>query len=93
MARSYPVTQYTSQTVFMVHETPELFKRIVSPYIDAFPLSRTQWYAVQILISISKDGRIIYLRVDDILAGKSEAEKVFFKDSGEPRLLFGGMRV
>ena len=65
----------------MVHETPELFKRIVSPYIDAFPPSRTQWCVAQILISISKDGRIIYIRVDDILAGKSEAEKILFKDS------------
>lgn len=28
----------------MVHETPELYKRIVLPYIEAFPASRTQWY-------------------------------------------------
>lgn len=28
----------------MVRETPELFERIVKPYIAAFPPKRVQWY-------------------------------------------------
>lgn len=28
----------------MVTETPDLYREIVKPYIDAFPASRTQWY-------------------------------------------------
>jgi hypothetical protein len=31
------------QQVHIVRETPALYERIVKPYIDAFPASRTQW--------------------------------------------------
>lgn len=30
----------------MVRETPELYRRIVQPYIASFPKSRTQWCVV-----------------------------------------------
>jgi m7GpppX diphosphatase len=35
--------QYTKQEQLIVRETPELYDKIVKPYIDAFPASRTQW--------------------------------------------------
>ena len=35
--------QYSKQQVHIVRETPALYERIVKPYIDAFPASRTQW--------------------------------------------------
>ncbi|KAJ3552481.1 hypothetical protein NM688_g4129 [Phlebia brevispora] len=62
----YPATEthirkYSSQDITMVHETPELYQKIVKPYIISFPPSRTQW-------------------VEDILSGKSEADKILHKD-------------
>ncbi|TFY78044.1 hypothetical protein EWM64_g5967 [Hericium alpestre] len=35
--------KYSAQKIHLVHETPEIYARIVKPYIDAFPPSRTQW--------------------------------------------------
>ena len=35
--------QYTKQEQVIVRETPELYKKIVKPYISAIPASRTQW--------------------------------------------------
>ena len=35
--------QYSKQEQVIVHETPELYEKIVKPYISAFPASRTQW--------------------------------------------------
>lgn len=43
-----------------MRETPALYGRIVRPYIDAFPASRTQW-------------------IDEIISGRSEAEKILFR--------------
>ncbi|KAI0795654.1 scavenger mRNA decapping enzyme [Abortiporus biennis] len=62
----YPATEahirkYSKQQVLMFRETPEIYERVVKPYIAAIPPSRIQW-------------------VHDILSGKSEAEKVLFKD-------------
>ena len=37
------IIQYSNQQVHIVRETPALYERIVKPYIDAFPASRTQW--------------------------------------------------
>ncbi|TCD68153.1 hypothetical protein EIP91_011431 [Steccherinum ochraceum] len=54
-------THYSKQELRMVQETPELYERIVKPYISAFPTSRIQW-------------------VYDILSGKSEADKVLFRN-------------
>ncbi|KDQ60309.1 hypothetical protein JAAARDRAFT_67869 [Jaapia argillacea MUCL 33604] len=55
------IRKYSAQRLIVVNETPELYERIVKPYIAAFPPSRTRW-------------------VTDILTGKTEAEKVLFKD-------------
>jgi m7GpppX diphosphatase len=35
--------QYTKQDNFLVKETPEIYERIVKPFIAAFPPSRTKW--------------------------------------------------
>jgi ribosomal protein L37E len=35
--------KYTKQEMLMVQETPEVYDRIVKPYIAGFPKSRTQW--------------------------------------------------
>jgi len=37
------IRKYSKQQVHIVRETPALYERIVKPYIDAFPASRTQW--------------------------------------------------
>ena len=37
------VLQYMAQKIIMVHETPDLYKRIVVPYITSLSKSRTQW--------------------------------------------------
>ncbi|KAF8552583.1 scavenger mRNA decapping enzyme [Imleria badia] len=37
------IRKYTKQERIMVTETPELYRNIVGPFIDAFPASRTQW--------------------------------------------------
>lgn len=65
----YPATdvhirKYSNQQVHIVRETPALYERIVKPYIDAFPASRTQW-------------------IDEIISGRSEAEKVVFRSPPE----------
>lgn len=39
------VLQYSTQQIHLVHETPALYERIVKPYIDSFPASRTKWYS------------------------------------------------
>ncbi|EGN92531.1 hypothetical protein SERLA73DRAFT_79467 [Serpula lacrymans var. lacrymans S7.3] len=55
------IRKYTKQEILMVHETPEIYDRIVKPYILSFPPSRTLW-------------------VDDLLSGKSEADRILYKD-------------
>ncbi|KAI1798380.1 scavenger mRNA decapping enzyme [Ganoderma leucocontextum] len=37
------IRKYSIQEFTIVHETPDLYERIVRPYIAAFPPSRTQW--------------------------------------------------
>jgi m7GpppX diphosphatase len=43
----------------MIRETPELYDRIVKPYVAAFPLSRTQWVA-NILTGVSEADKILH---------------------------------
>ena len=56
-----PYSQYSKQDVVLVQETPELYERVVKPFIAAFPPSRTKW-------------------VEEIIAGRKEADKVFHRD-------------
>lgn len=37
------IRKYTKQERLIVRETPELYEKLVKPYIHAFPPSRTQW--------------------------------------------------
>ena len=67
----------------IVHETPELYDRIVKPYIAAFPPSRTKWYAMiaSHASPIHATNCLSTCRVENILNGTSEAEKVLFRDA------------
>ncbi|KAI0674140.1 scavenger mRNA decapping enzyme [Trametes maxima] len=53
------VRKYSRQEVAIVHETPALFRRIVQPYITAFPPSRTQWVE-NILNGVSEADKILF---------------------------------
>ena len=36
-------SQYSKQAIVLVQETPEIYERVVKPFIAAFPPSRTKW--------------------------------------------------
>jgi len=55
------IRKYSKQDIVLVQETPELYERVVKPFIATFPPSRTKW-------------------VDDIIAGREEADKVLHRD-------------
>lgn len=69
--------QYTTQRMIMVQETPSIYERVVRPFIDSFPPSRTQWLVIPFVILLMLDINF-HVRVDDILTGKSEQDKVLF---------------
>src|SRR6266576_1121572 len=82
------LVQYSNQQVHIVRETPALYERIVKPYIDAFPASRTQWsvwpVACSAVLSIAhRFKRFHKYRIDEIISGRSEAEKVLFRSPPE----------
>ncbi|GAV99744.1 scavenger mrna decapping enzyme [Lentinula edodes] len=56
------VRKYTKQKSILVQETPELYRRIIAPYIANLPPERTRW-------------------VTEILAGRSEQDKVLYSSS------------
>ncbi|RDB14766.1 m7GpppX diphosphatase [Hypsizygus marmoreus] len=53
------VHKYTKQELVMVRETPELYERIVKPYISAFPSARTQWVE-NILLGHSEQSKVLF---------------------------------
>jgi len=53
------IRKYTAQRIVMVHETPVLYLRIVVPYIDNLPKSRTQWVD-NILSGLSEQSQILH---------------------------------
>ncbi|KAI8986786.1 scavenger mRNA decapping enzyme [Trametes punicea] len=53
------IRKYSRQEVVVVHETPDLFERIVRPYISAFPPSRTQWVE-NILNGVSEAEKVLF---------------------------------
>ncbi|GLB38749.1 putative scavenger mRNA decapping enzyme (DcpS) N-terminal [Lyophyllum shimeji] len=57
------IRKYTTQEVLMVRETPELYERIVKPYIAAFPPSRTEWVE-NILLGLSEQNKVLYSSPD-----------------------------
>ncbi|KAH9968229.1 scavenger mRNA decapping enzyme [Russula dissimulans] len=85
----YPATdvhirKYSKQHVHIVRETPALYERIVKPYIDAFPTSRTQWFGfclpslARAIIHRSQAHAPSY-RIEEIISGRAEAEKILFR--------------
>ncbi|KAH9036546.1 scavenger mRNA decapping enzyme [Lactarius hengduanensis] len=57
------IRKYSKQQTHIVRETPALYERIVRPYIDAFPASRTQW--IDEVISGRSEGEKILFRSPD----------------------------
>jgi len=55
-------SQYSKQDVVLVQETPELYERVVKPFIAAFPPSRTKW--VDEIISGRKEADKVLHRND-----------------------------
>ncbi|KLO12332.1 scavenger mRNA decapping enzyme [Schizopora paradoxa] len=53
------IRKYTKQSTLMVQETPEIYERIVKPYIASFPASRTQWVE-HILRGVSEADKVLY---------------------------------
>ncbi|KAH7929273.1 scavenger mRNA decapping enzyme [Leucogyrophana mollusca] len=53
------IRKYSKQDIILVHETPQLYARIVKPYIDSFPASRTQWVS-DILSGASEASKILF---------------------------------
>ncbi|KAI0938861.1 hypothetical protein AcV5_000448 [Taiwanofungus camphoratus] len=76
------IRKYSAQKVMIVRETPDLYDSLVKPFITAFPTSRTQWSTVSIASPLSRLKQYIF-RVEDTLQGKSEAEKVLYKDPSQ----------
>jgi len=52
------VKKYTRQQQLIVRETPELYERVVKPYIDAFPAARTKWVD-NILNGLSEQDKVL----------------------------------
>ncbi|EJD05719.1 scavenger mRNA decapping enzyme [Fomitiporia mediterranea MF3/22] len=61
------IRKYSTQSIIMVQETPELYEKIVKPFVQAFPPSRTQWVE-NILTGISEAEKILY-RDDSPITG------------------------
>ncbi|KDQ10325.1 hypothetical protein BOTBODRAFT_36426 [Botryobasidium botryosum FD-172 SS1] len=53
------VRKYRKQKSVMIRETPELYREVTKPYIDAFPPSRIQW-VYNILSHTVEAERILY---------------------------------
>ncbi|KAF9561794.1 mRNA decapping enzyme [Agrocybe pediades] len=60
------INKYLKQEHVLVHETPELYEKIVKPYIAAFPPSRTQWVE-NILTGLSEKDKILFNSPDFLI--------------------------
>ncbi|KAF8994468.1 HIT-like domain-containing protein [Cyathus striatus] len=60
------IRKYTKQEQLIVRESPELYEKIVKPYILAFPPSRTQWVE-NILTGISEQDKILVTTPDFLI--------------------------
>ncbi|KAF9451823.1 scavenger mRNA decapping enzyme, partial [Macrolepiota fuliginosa MF-IS2] len=60
------IRKYTKQEQLIVRETPELYERIVKPYIDAFPASRTKWVE-NILDGLSEQEKVLVSTSDFVI--------------------------
>ncbi|KAI0058633.1 scavenger mRNA decapping enzyme [Artomyces pyxidatus] len=59
------VRKYSKQQLCIFRETPLIYERIVKPYIDAFPASRTQWVR-DIISGRSEAEKILFRSTSDI---------------------------
>ncbi|PVG00817.1 HIT-like protein [Serendipita vermifera] len=60
------IKKYTRQHLKLVKETPELYQKVVKPYIDTFPPERTSW--IDNILSFKKEAeKILYVDDDFIL--------------------------
>ncbi|KAI5994734.1 HIT-like domain-containing protein [Pisolithus albus] len=62
------IRKYSKQDILMVHETPELYEKVVKPYIEAFPLRGHN--------ELRRLSDANSLRVRNILDGTSEAQSL-----------------
>ncbi|KZP13422.1 scavenger mRNA decapping enzyme [Athelia psychrophila] len=53
------IRKYTTQRMIMVQETPSIYERVVRPFIDSFPPSRTQWVD-DILTGKSEQDKVLF---------------------------------
>ncbi|KAJ6518739.1 scavenger mRNA decapping enzyme [Mycena sanguinolenta] len=60
------VRKYSKQSSILVRETPEMYKRIVEPYIADFPPERTRW-VTEILEGRKEQSKILFSSSDFIL--------------------------
>lgn len=61
------IRKYSKQDIFMIHETPELYEKVVKPYIAAFPPSRTKW--VDEIVSGKQEAEKVLHRDDSGVLG------------------------
>ncbi|VDB95599.1 unnamed protein product [Peniophora sp. CBMAI 1063] len=62
------IRKYSAQKFHIVRETPALYERIVKPYIDAFPASRTQWVE-DIIAGRSEASKVLFRSPPDTSNG------------------------
>ncbi|KAJ7155469.1 scavenger mRNA decapping enzyme [Mycena crocata] len=60
------IRKYSRQDSFLVRETPEIYRRIVEPYISEFPPERTRWVA-EILDGHKEQSKILFSSSDFII--------------------------
>ncbi|KAJ7334071.1 scavenger mRNA decapping enzyme [Mycena albidolilacea] len=60
------IRKYSKQSSILVRETPDIYKRIVEPYISAFPPERTRW-VTEILEGRKEQSKILFSSSDFIV--------------------------
>ncbi|KAJ7760496.1 scavenger mRNA decapping enzyme [Mycena metata] len=64
------IRKYSEQSCVLVHETPDIYRRIVEPYISGLPAERTRWRVFR-----------GHVAVTEILDGHKEQSKLLFSSS------------
>ncbi|KAJ7115898.1 mRNA decapping enzyme [Mycena epipterygia] len=60
------IRKYSKQNSILVRETPEIYSRIVQPYISEFPPERTRWVA-EILDGHKEQSKVLFSSPDFII--------------------------
>ncbi|KAJ7623269.1 HIT-like domain-containing protein [Roridomyces roridus] len=53
------IKKYSPQSCILVHETPDIYRRVVEPYISAFPPERVKW-VTEILEGRKEQSKILF---------------------------------